>query len=406
MRRIGPLVALALALGGCTPAAPPPAPSAVVSPPRLVLRPLGFDQLPGWADDNAAAVLPALLRSCERITRLPLDKSMGADGIGGTAADWYAPCSAAQKVAAGDHAGARAMFESWFAPWLATDDGRPDGLFTGYFEPEIKGSRQRQGRFTVPVLGKPVDLITVDLGRFRPDWAGEQLVGRLDGPRLLPYPARAEIEAGALEAKAPVVAWTDDAVDFAIMQIQGSGRVRLDDGSVLRLGVAGTNGHKFQGIGKILKDEGKLDGDGSMPAIRAWLKSHPEEGRALLARNPRYIFYGINAGDGPLGTEGVALTPERSLAVDPRFIPLGAPVWLDTVEPSGRPLRRLMMAQDTGAAIKGVVRGDVFWGAGEAAFDKAGRMKSPGRLVLLLPLARSPRLAQADRGGRPKNNGM
>jgi len=391
MRRLACLTAALILAGSCTPVERP-SPAAPAAD-RMVLAPIGFDQLAGWSQDSAAAVLPALQRSCDRITKLPVDRSIGFDGIGGVAADWYGPCSAAAKVAAGDHAAARAVFEGWFTPWQVSNDGKPDGLFTGYFEPEIKGSRQRQGKYVVPIHGKPSDLVTADLGKFRPELAGEQLVGRLDGARLVPYPTRAEIEAGAIDAKAPVVAWTDDAVDLAIMQIQGSGRVRLDDGSQIRLGVAGNNGHKFVGIGKLLKDAGKLDGDTTMPAIRAWLKAHPAEGRELLAKNPRYIFYGVNLGDGPLGTEGVALTPERSLAVDPRFIPLGAPVWLDTVDPQGKPLRRLMMAQDTGAAIKGVVRGDVFWGAGEAAFEQAGRMKSPCRLVLLLPKARSPRMA-------------
>lgn len=395
MTRVWPLAMALTLLGACAPVDKPLEP---LSPPasaadRMVLQPLGFDRLPGWDEDAAAAVLPALRKSCDRITKLPVDRSIGFDGQGGTAADWYGPCAAAAKVAAGDHAAARAMFETWFNPWRVTNDGRPDGLFTGYFEPEVRGSRQRQGRFTTPIHGKPGDLVTVDLGKFRPDLNGEQLVGRLEGARLLPYPARAEIESGAIDAKTPVLAWTDDPVDFAIMQIQGSGRVRLDDGSVLRLGVAGSNGHKFLGIGKILKDAGKLDGDTTMPAIRAWLKANPAEGRTLMAKNPRYIFYAHNPGDGPLGTEGVALTPERSLAVDPRFVPLGAPVWVETTDPKGRPLRRLMMAQDTGAAIKGPVRGDVFWGAGEAAFDQAGRMKSPGRLALLLPKARSPRMA-------------
>ena len=393
MTRILALAATLLLAGSCAPAEKP-APVAAAATERMVLAPLGFDQLTGWDRDGIAAILPALQRSCDRITRLPVDRSIGFDGIGGTAADWYGPCSAAAKVGPSDHAAARAVFEAWFTPWQVTADGKPDGLFTGYFEPEINGSRRRQGRYDVPIHGKPTDLVTADLGKFRPDLAGEQLVGRLDGTRLVPYPSRAEIEAGAIDAQTPVVAWTDDVVDLAIMQIQGSGRVRFDDGSRIRLGVAGTNGRKFVGIGTLLKQAGKLDGDTSMPAIRAWLKAHPAEGRALLAENPRYIFYGVNPGDGPLGTEGVALTPERSLAVDPRFIPLGAPVWLDTVDASGKPLRRLMMAQDTGAAIKGVVRGDVFWGSGEAAFEQAGRMKSPGRLVLLLPKARSPRMAE------------
>ena len=392
MRKPAAALLVAASLAACTTPGLVPAPA---GPDRMVLQPTSYDRLAGWSEDESARVLPALLKSCNRITKLPTDKSVGFDGVGGTAADWYSPCAAAQRVAEGDHRAARALFETWFTPWQVTNDGKADGLFTGYFEPEIRGSRQRQGRYTTPIHGKPNDLVTADLGKFRPDWSGEQLVGRVENGRLVPYPTRAEIDKGALDGKAPIMAWTDDPVDLAIMQIQGSGRVRLDDGSVIRLGVAGSNGHKFIGIGKVMKDEGKLGPDTSMPAIRAWLKANPEEGRTLLGRNPRYIFYGLNAGtDGPMGTEGVALTPERSLAVDPRFVPLGAPVWLDSVDPAGKALRRLMVAQDTGAAIKGPVRGDVFWGAGEAAFQIAGKMKSPGRLVVFLPRTRSPRLAE------------
>ncbi|CUW37894.1 putative Membrane-bound lytic murein transglycosylase [Magnetospirillum sp. XM-1] len=389
MRTRAAALLLAASLAGCATPEPAPRPP-LPGPDRMVLQPIAFDRLAGWSADDIARVLPALQKSCNRITKLPVDKSIGFEGVGGTAADWYSPCAAAARVAAGDHDGARAMFETWFTPWQVTNDGRADGLFTGYFEPEIRGSRHRKGAYVHPIHGKPNDLVVTKSG---PE---EQAIGRMENGRLVPYHTRAEIERGALAGKAPVLAWTDDPVDLAIMHIQGSGRVRLDDGTVIRLGVAGSNGHKFIGIGKVLKDEGKLGADTSMPAIRAWLKANPEEGRALLARNPRYIFYGPNpATDGPMGTEGVALTPERSLAVDPRFVPLGAPVWLDSVDPAGRPLRRMMMAQDTGAAIKGPVRGDVFWGAGETAFQIAGKMKSPGRLVVFLPRARSPRLAQA-----------
>jgi len=374
------------------PPEPAPAPG---GPDRMVLQPTSFGRLAGWAADESARVLPALKKSCNRITKLPVDKSIGFEGVGGTAADWYSPCAAAARVTAGDHESARILFETWFTPWQVTNEGKADGLFTGYFEPEIRGSRHRKPPYVHPIHGKPRDLVIADAGKFRPEGAGEPMIGRMENGQLVPYYTRAEIDKGALTGKAPVLAWTDDPVDLAIMQIQGSGRVRLDDGSVIRLGVAGSNGHKFVGIGKVLKDEGKLGADTSMPAIRAWLKANPEEGRTLLGRNPRYIFYGLNtASDGPMGTEGVALTPERSLAVDPRFVPLGAPVWLDSVDPAGRPLRRLMMAQDTGAAIKGPVRGDVFWGAGETAFQIAGKMKSPGRLVVFLPRARSPRLAE------------
>lgn len=390
VRRLAAVATLAAGLVACAgpelvPVQPPPP----ALPDRMVLQPLSFDSLAGWNEDASALVLPALLKTCARLTRLPPDRSVGFEGVGGTVADWLPSCGAARKVPEGDHRAVRALFETWFTPWQVTNQGRADGLFTGYFEPEIRGSREPRGRYALPIWGKPRDLVVTN------GQSGESQVGRMENGRLVPYHTRAEIESGALLGKATVLAWTDDPIDLAIMQIQGSGRLRLDDGSVIRLGVTGTNGHKFVGIGKVMKDEGKLGADSSMPAIRAWLKANPAEAKSLLAQNPRYVFYGVNSGtDGPLGTEGVALTPERSLAVDPRFVPLGAPVWLDTVDPSGRTLRRLMMAQDTGGAIKGPVRGDVFWGAGEAAFQTAGRMKSPGRLVVMLPRQRSPRLAQ------------
>jgi membrane-bound lytic murein transglycosylase A len=393
MRRIVSLLLL-LAATACAPDTvrqPAPWPSAPPAPggsERLDLRPMTFRDIPGWLDDTPGAVLPALVRSCDRLAKLPMDKSIGADGTGGTVADWYTPCAAARRLSVNDHDTARLFFESWFTPFLATNNGGSDGLFTGYFEPELAGSRTRGGRYTVPILGKPRDLVVRDGAN------GEPQIGRVIGNRFEPYPTRAEIEAGALGPVAVPVAWVADAVDAHILHIQGSGRIRLEDGSVLRLAVAGTNGHKFVGIGKILRERGLVE-DTSMPAVRAWLKANPEQGRELMTHNPRYVFYRPIGGDGPIGSEGVPLTPERSLAVDPKFVPLGVPLFLDTVEPSGKPLRRLVMAQDTGSAIKGPVRGDYFWGSGEAAFEKAGRMKSSGRYWLLLPRSRSPRLASA-----------
>lgn len=368
---------------------PGPAPSGGAGAERLDLRPGSFADLPGWRDDSAGAVLPALVRSCDRLIKLPFDKSIGTDGSGGTVGDWYSPCSAARRLSVNDHETARAFFEAWFTPFLATNGGASEGMFTGYFEPELAGSRTKKGRFTVPLLGKPKDLLVRDGAN------GDAQVGRMVDGRFEPYATRAEIEAGALANLAQPVAWVDDAVDAHILHIQGSGRIRLDDGVVLRLGVAGTNGHKFVGISRILREKGLSD-DGSMPAVRAWLKANPEQARPLMALNPRYVFYRQINGDGPVGSEGVALTPERSLAVDAKFVPLGVPLFLDTVEPSGKPIRRVVMAQDTGAAIKGPVRGDFFWGSGEPAFQQAGRMKSPGRYWLLLPKMRSPRIASAE----------
>lgn len=395
MRRLSSLL-LVLAVAACaeapvrTPAPWPPAGGVAPSgPDRADLRPAAFSDLPGWQDDAPGAALPAVLRSCDRMGKLPPEKSVGNDGAGGTVADWYAPCSAARRLAAADHDGVRAFFENWFTPFLVTNNGRSDGMFTGYFEPELDGSRTRTARYNIPLLGKPRDLVVRD------GQGGEPQVGRVIGGRFEPYPTRAEIENGALGPVGVPVAWVADPVDAHILHIQGSGRIRLEDGSVLRLAVAGTNGHKFVGIGKILRDKGLIE-DSSMPGVRAWLKANPEQARVLMAQNPRYVFYRPIGGDGPIGSEGVPLTPERSLAVDTRFIPLGVPLFLDTVEPSGKPLRRLMVAQDTGTAIKGVVRGDFFWGAGEAAFEKAGRMKSTGRYWIMLPRSRSPRLAALD----------
>lgn len=381
---------LALLAAGCAGPAPPPPP---VGPDRLVLAPAQWQDLPGWRDDSAAAVLPALLKSCDVLQRLPPDHSVGADGLGGTAADWGAPCGAARRLPAGDNAAARAFFEGWFVPWAASNNGRAEGLFTGYYEPEVTGSRHPHDRFGIPLLGRPSDLVTVDLARLRPDLGAEQLAGRLEGNRLDPYPARAEIEAGALGGLAQPLVWLDDPVDAHILQIQGSGRVRLDDGSAVRVGVAATNGRKFVGLGKLLAEQGRLPAGSSMPEIRAWLKAHPDEARRVMAANPRYVFYRLVAGDGPVGAQGVALTAGRSLAVDPHFVPLGVPLWLDTTAPSGEAIRRLVMAQDSGAAIKGPVRGDLFWGTGDSAFEQAGRMKAAGRFWLLLPAERSPRLA-------------
>ncbi len=364
----------------------------------FALSPASFADLPGWSADAPLAAAEALRRSCARIEDLPAGQPMGRDGIAGTAGDWLGPCGALREVS--DDAGARAYFETWFRPWRASDGAAREGLFTGYCEAELAGSLERDAADPVPIYARPADLVSIDLGGFASDLEGRRVWGRLDGARIVPYWTRAEIEAGRLGDAVKPLLWVADPIDAHILSIQGSGRVRLASGEFVRVGFDGTNGRDFVGLSRILIDAGKLAADqADMPMVRDWLEAHRDQAKALMDRNPRYVFFRRLGGDGPVGAEGVVLTPGRSLAVDPRYIPLGIPIYLATTAPDGSPLHRLMVAQDTGAAIKGAVRGDVFWGAGETAFQSAGRMKSRGAYFPLLPRQRTNQLALADRLG-------
>lgn len=362
-------------------------------PDRLVLAPAGFAALPGWRDDDHAAALAAFRRSCRRLAELADERSLGAGGIAGRIGDWRAPCDAALAVPEdGDDDAARRYFETWFVPFAVANNDRREGLFTGYFEPELRGSRRRAPPFTIPLYRRPDDLVTVDLGRFRDDLRGRRIAGRVAGGRLEPYPPRRAIEAGTLAGRGLELLWVDDPIGAFFLHIQGSGRVRLEDGSIVRVGYAGHNGRPYFAIGRALVERGALKRDEvSMQSIRAWLEAHPDEAAEVMALNPSYVFFRELDGEGPIGALGVALTPGRSLAVDRAFLPLGAPMWLDLTLPAGdgsggeRPFRRLVVAQDSGGAIRGPVRGDVFLGAGPEAAAVAGRMRQTGRYWLLLP---------------------
>jgi membrane-bound lytic murein transglycosylase A len=226
----------------------------------------------------------------------------------------------------------------------------------------------------------------VDLGRFRPAWHGERIAGRVVEGQLVPYASRAEIDAGALDKFHLALLWIEDPVDLFFLQIQGSGRVHLPDGSTVRVQYDGQNGQPYVALGKLLVARGALTLDEvSMASIRAWIEAHPEEGKALMAENPSYVFFRELKGDGPLGSEGVVLTPGRSLAVDRDYLPLGVPVWLDAASGGEVPVRRMTVAQDTGGAIRGPVRGDLFWGYGPDAEERAGKMRARGAYYLLLP---------------------
>lgn len=372
----------------------PPSPLVATPPPadRLVLAPASFADLPGFGDDALAAALPALRRSCGALAQRPVNAPIGPDGFAGRVGDWLPACAAAAHLAA-DDATVRAFLTDRFQPLAVTNNAEPEGLFTGYYEPILSGSRRRHDRFTVPLYLRPPDLVGIDLGDFRPELAGQRVAGRLEGGALRPYPDRAAIDRGALAGRRLEVVWVDDPLDAFFVQVQGSGRVELAEGGTLRLGYAAQNGHPYTAIGRELVARGALRREEvALPTIRAWLRGHPREAPAVLDRNPSYVFFRILDG-GVVGSQGVELEPGRSLAVDPRFLPLGVPLWLAGTAPAvdpGRPdveLRRLVVAQDTGGAIRGPVRGDVFFGAGADAEAVAGRMKHRGRLWLLVPKA-------------------
>jgi membrane-bound lytic murein transglycosylase A len=295
-------------------------------------------------------------------------------------------------------AAVRAFFESHFIPYRVADaDGRDVGRVTGYYEPLLKGSRERTTQFAVPLYAPPDDLLTVDLADLYPELKDKRVRGRVNGKKVVPYWTRADIEHGATPLSGKSLVYVADPVEAFYFEIQGSGRIEFADGSVIRLGYADQNGHPYRSIARVLIDRGDLPRErASMQGISAWASAHPVETRALLDENPSYVFFrevpspapgSLDAAiDGPIGTLGVPLLAQRTIAVDPRAIPLGAPVFLATTLPlSKTPLERLVMAQDTGGAIRGVVRADYFWGFGPKAGREAGRMLQDGRMWLLWP---------------------
>jgi len=346
-----------------------------------------FEELPGWSPDGALEAFHAFRAGCALLeksgTKLP-----GLFGDRVKSADWNRVCTESAKSTIASDREAAAFFERAFVPWEIKTNGKP-GLFTGYYEAEINGSLQKTPRFRYPVHARPDDLVTVPLRRFDADLPAKSISGRVKNGTLIPYPDRAAIHAGGLLEQAEIIAWGDDPADVFFLHIQGSGRISLPDGGVIRVGYAANNGRAYIAIGRTLIANGALARENiSMQSIRKWLAANPDKAQRVLNTNPRYIFFRKIVGPGPLGSMGVALTPGHSMAVDPSLIPMGAPVWLDTKQPaSDGSFRRLMVAQDTGAAIRGAVRGDIFFGHGKAAADAAGKMKQPGRMFVLLPKA-------------------
>ena len=341
-----------------------------VSPDKpMALKKVSFSSLPGWQYDDFEQVLPALKRSCERPQKT-----------------WEKFCSGLGQLDGESSKKIRRYLEKELVPYQVYSFGKKEGTFTGYYEASLKGSFKKDEKYSVPIYGIPADFVMLDTRDVcQPNGDKGILYGQLkNGKFTTPYLSRAQIN--QTEMSAPVLLWVDSSVDAFILHIQGSGRVETSDG-VVHLGYAGNNGHPFLGIGSIMKAEGLLEsGKSSMPYIRKWLKENPQKAEQLMAQNPRYIFFRIlPQSDGPLGSAGVPLTPQRSLAVDTAYIPLNTPLFLNTKTPDGDKIQKLVVAQDTGGAIKGAIRGDFFWGFGEEAFEVAGRMKSNGEYFLLWP---------------------
>ncbi|MGH8492146.1 MAG: murein transglycosylase A [Moraxellaceae bacterium] len=382
MRSLFLVASLTLLLAACSSRPPAPAEKPVVDA-RYI--PAEWSALPGWPGDQLSASWEAWLQSCKRLQNR---------------ADWKALCVQAQALqtqagSAPDDAAIRAYFENGFQPWqIENTVSGSTGLITGYYEALLKGSREAKPG-SVPLYGVPDDMLTIELGSVYPDLKSMRLRGRVAGNKVLPYWSRADIDAGrAALPSTKVLAWADNAVDAFFMEVQGSGRVQLEDGSMIRLGYADQNGQPYKSIGRWLVDQGEMTLDqASMQSIRAWAEANPQRLPELLAANPSYVFFRIaaDASGGPIGALNVPLTDGASMAVDPKFIPLGSPVFLATTRPdNGAPLNRLMQAQDTGGAIRGPVRGDFFWGFGAEAAATAGKMKQKGQLWLLRPKGMSP----------------
>ena len=362
----------------------PPEKIAQQIPPRLIQA--HWSDLPGWAEDETANAWPALLQSCDIKTH--------------TSAPWQTACQAARQLGYHpDSTAVRDFFEKHFTPWQGLDaNNGASGLATGYYEPLIKGSLSRNQTYHWPVYGVPDDMITIDLTDAYPELKQKRLRGRLSGEqKIIPYWTRGQINQ-MQDLPAPVLLWAADPIDLFFMQVQGSGQVELPDGKRIRLGYADQNGHPYHSIGKWLIDQGALQlHQASMQGIKQWAQQNPQRLPELLAANPSYIFFREmpSGNQGPVGAQGVPLTPGRSIAVDPAFTELGTPVFLSTTFPlTDSPMQRLVVAQDTGSAIKGLLRADFFWGFGEEAGIQAGKMKQPVQMWFMFPNGIQPDLAK------------
>jgi len=384
------VMAMLIALAACQTVTPPAvAPTGPVLP---IFTAVGYTALPGWNDDRVQAAWPAFRVGCAALLKRERTRSL-----------WQPTCAAADAVDAGNPLAIRKFFEAHLTPYRVTaTDGSEAGLVTGYYEPLLHGSRMPSPAYPTPLYAPPDDLVIVELADLYPELKGKRVRGRLDGRRVVPYWPRSDIDSGKANVAGKALVYVTDPVDAFFLHIQGSGRVALAEGGVMRVGYADQNGQPFRSVARVLIDRGELTvGEASMQGIRAWGQRHPEQLPQLLDENPSYVFFrevpppaagSLEAEiDGPIGSLGVPLLGGRAIAVDPRALPLGAPVFIATTEPlSDAPLQRLVMAQDTGGAIRGPIRADFFWGFGDDAGRQAGRMRQQGMLWVLWPNGGAP----------------
>lgn len=359
--------------------------------PKMIIREASFKKLPGWKTSHFRTSLSAFKVSCKAFLKQNPEKEVGSQEISVQVKDWLPACREAMELDKVSHSKAKAFFQKWFQPVEFHQQEPIEGLFTGYYSPLLKGSLKRSKKYPVPLYNLPDNLVTAQLGEFDQELQYRRIIGRVHQKKLIPYHERKAINQGAIKDRAEVIVWVDDPIDRQFLEIQGSGIVALENGERMYVGYAGQNGQPYTSLAKILIDKGVMTRDNaSMQGIKKYLETHPEEKKEILNQNKSFVFFRKLDQKEAFGAQGVALTAGYSLAVDRKYVPLGTPIWLNTTSPGERSdtenvFQRLMIAQDTGGAIKGPVRGDVYWGAGKKATFVAGHMKNKGHYWLLLP---------------------
>jgi membrane-bound lytic murein transglycosylase A len=401
----GPTAATAAAMAAtAVPIEPPPCPRVVPRPPPPIDRgsfaKARWADLEGWSTDALAEAVPAFLRSCKKLDELTDDAWVGLDRRFGRASQWRAACAAAAQVPTGDDAAARRFFETEMAPWQVSGKRGAVGKMTAYFVQPLRASRTKHGPYQHPIYRRPPEVVMIDMAACSPTGRGRKHWGKIDPAtgKLVPMPTRAEVRQGAYAGRDLELLWADDPIDTLFLDIEGSGRATLDDGTEVWLEYDGKNGQLYAGPARLLRARGLLPrGKGTMQGIRDELRANMDKFDEITDGNASMVFFKLGSEPGAVGSQGVMLTPRRSAAVDRNFIAASTPLWIDTQAPradGGRgtePWRHLVIAQDTGGNIKGAVRADLYWGPDTSDGEVAGHLGGAGRYWALLPKSVRPR---------------